>query len=336
MRDTPRAPTRMPLTALHRLSRRCLPRSRAVLVVVSLLSMPSIAWGTPPDAASPSATVTARDRLGYAIGMDVAFSVAQASGDIDRATFKRALQAALAGQPSPLADADVPEVAKALLTRLEIRRGRIDAPMPPLSPVKAAQLLARQVGGKLRPVADQFDQASMLAAIDDVLDGRVPRLTPSDASETLKAFAAERSAAQARQDAGEAATRLAEAERFLQRNARAPGVHVTPSGLQYKVLRQGPGRPIGLDRPVRVNYAGRFADGQVFDSSYARNEPVVVTPRGAIPGFAEGLAKMPVGGKYRLWIPPALGYGTVGTPGGPIPPNSLLVFDVEVLGEAVP
>ncbi len=266
--------------------------------------------------------------------MDVAFSVAQANADMDRAAFERALLDALAGRPPVLSAAEVPAVAKALLTRLQIRRGRADGPLPALSPVQAGQLLGQQVGAKLRDVAAAFDHASMLRAIGDVLDGRAPALAPSDASALLQALAAQRSAAQAAQVAATAAPNLAVANRVLAANRSARGVHQTASGLQFKVLRQGAGAAIGPDQPVRVNYAGRFADGTVFDSSYQRKSPVVVTPRGAIPGFAEGLARMPVGGKYRFWIPPALAYGAAGTPGGPIPPNSLLVFDVEVLGPA--
>jgi FKBP-type peptidyl-prolyl cis-trans isomerase FkpA len=305
---------------------------RLLLLLVAAAAAVAAAAGTAAprlagdDGPAPAPSL-GRDQLGYAIGMDVAFSVAQANADMDRQAFRQSLLAALAGRPSTLPPAEIPAVAKALLTRLEIRRGRASGPMPPLSPVQAGQLLGRQVGAKLQPVARQFDEAEMVRAIDDVLDGRPTRLSPSEASALLQSFATQRSAAQA----GESGRGAAD---FLAGNRQAPGVHVTASGLQYKVLRQGAGPAIGLDQSVRVNYAGRFVDGHVFDSSYARQQPVVVTPRGAIPGFAEGLARMPVGGKYRFWIPPALAYGASGTPGGPIPPNSLLVFDVEVLGKA--
>jgi FKBP-type peptidyl-prolyl cis-trans isomerase len=111
---------------------------------------------------------------------------------------------------------------------------------------------------------------------------------------------------------------------FLARNAKQPGVVTLPSGVQYQVLRPGSGaRPTTSDIAL-INYEGRFANGIVFD----RGGPAPMPVGRTFPGFAEGLMQMPVGSKYRLWIPPALG---LPEGGGPIPPNSLLIFDVELL-----
>ena len=98
------------------------------------------------------------------------------------------------------------------------------------------------------------------------------------------------------------------------------------------VLRQGAGvRPHPSDR-VRVNYEGRLLDGTVFDSSYRNGQPAEFGLNQVIPGWAEGVSLMPVGSKYRFWIPSNIGYGAQGTPGGPIGPNATLVFDVELMG----
>jgi hypothetical protein len=114
---------------------------------------------------------------------------------------------------------------------------------------------------------------------------------------------------------------------FLARNAKKPGVVVTPSGLQYQILHAGTGvRPTASDIAL-INYEGRFANGVVFDHGGPAPMPVGRT----FPGFAEGLTLMPVGSKFRLWIPPALG---LPEGGGPIPPNSLLIFDVDLLAVA--
>jgi hypothetical protein len=114
---------------------------------------------------------------------------------------------------------------------------------------------------------------------------------------------------------------------FLARNARQPGVVVMPSGLQYQVLHAGTGvRPTVSDIAL-INYEGRFANGTVFD----RNGPVPMPVGRTFPGFAEGLTLMPVGSRFRFWIPPALG---VPEGGGPIPPNSMLIFDVDLLAVA--
>ena len=123
----------------------------------------------------------------------------------------------------------------------------------------------------------------------------------------------------------------AEGAAFLSGNKAVKGVYTTPSGLQYMVLRQGSGaRPKPTDR-VRVNYRGTLLDGTVFDSSYDRGQPVEFGLDQVIAGWTEGVSLMPVGSKYRFWIPGELAYGSKGPPGGPIGPNATLVFDVELM-----
>jgi FKBP-type peptidyl-prolyl cis-trans isomerase len=116
---------------------------------------------------------------------------------------------------------------------------------------------------------------------------------------------------------------------FLAENSRKPGVVITATGLQYEVVEEGRGaRPEASDT-VRVNYEGRLIDGIVFDSSYERGQPVEFPLDMVIPGWTEGIQLMSVGSKYKLYIPSELAYGPDG--GGPIPPYSTLIFDVELL-----
>src|SRR5690606_10297786 len=123
-----------------------------------------------------------------------------------------------------------------------------------------------------------------------------------------------------------AATNKEEGEAFLAENRQKKGVFTTGSGLQYMVLRQGAGqRPRASDR-VRVSDEGSVLDGTVFDSSYERGQPAEFALQQVVPGWTEGLQLMPVGAKYRSWIPGELGYGRNGTPGGLIGPNATLVF----------
>ncbi|MGE8232008.1 MAG: FKBP-type peptidyl-prolyl cis-trans isomerase, partial [Stenotrophomonas sp.] len=123
-----------------------------------------------------------------------------------------------------------------------------------------------------------------------------------------------------------------EGNAFLAKNKTQPGVVTTASGLQYQVLRAGSGeRPMASSR-VRVNYEGKLLNGEVFDSSYQRGQPVDFGLDQVIKGWTEGVALMPVGSKYRFWIPGELAYGEAGTQGGPIGPNATLSFDVELLG----
>ena len=122
---------------------------------------------------------------------------------------------------------------------------------------------------------------------------------------------------------------LKSGEAFLADNANQDGVIVTASGLQYKVLAEGSGDSPKATDTVKVHYEGRLISGSVFDSSIARGEPVSFPLNGVIPGWSEGVQLMKVGSKFQFTIPSALAYGPAGT--GPIPPNSVLVFDVELL-----
>ena len=119
-------------------------------------------------------------------------------------------------------------------------------------------------------------------------------------------------------------------EKFLAENALKEGVKVTESGLQYEVLKMGHGKkPVATDR-VKVHYHGTLIDGTVFDSSVDRGEPIVFGLNQVIKGWTEGVQLMPVGSKFRFYIPQELGYGAQAA--GSIPPYSTLIFEVELLG----
>ena len=124
------------------------------------------------------------------------------------------------------------------------------------------------------------------------------------------------------------------AEEFLTRNVEQPCVYTTPSGLQFRIERAaGPANPSPVrGEYVRVHYAGQLLDGTEFDSSYARGEPAEFPSDRLIAGWVEALPLMRVGEKWTLYIAPELAYGARGTPGGPIPPNAALVFQLELLG----
>lgn len=118
---------------------------------------------------------------------------------------------------------------------------------------------------------------------------------------------------------------------FLAVNKNKPGVITLPSGLQYIVIRQGTGATPKTTDTVTVHYTGSLINGVVFDSSVERGAPAKFTVGGVIPGWTEALQLMPVGSRWKLFVPAELGYGNYSPPGSNIPPGSTLIFDVELL-----
>ena len=123
---------------------------------------------------------------------------------------------------------------------------------------------------------------------------------------------------------------IAAGKKFLEENKLKEGVITTESGLQYEVIKMGKGaKPTATDK-VKVHYHGTLTDGTVFDSSVDRGEPITFALNQVIPGWTEGVQLMPVGSKFRFYIPQELGYGA--RQAGSIPPYSTLIFEVELLG----
>ncbi|MCD9031981.1 FKBP-type peptidyl-prolyl cis-trans isomerase [Luteimonas sp. Y-2-2-4F] len=183
------------------------------------------------------------------------------------------------------------------------------------------------LGNSIKPIHEEVDLDAMLNGIRDVLDDKDPKLSNDQVAQVMQGLAARMQERQA----AEAKERAEQAEKFFAENGAKEGVQTTESGLQYQVLTPGSGEsPKQTDR-VRVHYEGKLLDGTVFDSSIERGEPVEFALAEIIPGWQEALQLMQPGAKYRVWIPSALAYGEQGTPGGPIPPNSALDFQVELL-----
>ena len=163
------------------------------------------------------------------------------------------------------------------------------------------------------------------AGVKDGLSGK-PQMTMDQIREVMMNFEKDMQAKQA--EMGK--KNEADAQKFLADNKNKEGVKTTASGLQYKVLKEGNGaQPKSTDN-VTVNYRGTLMDGTEFDSSYKRGQPATFPVGGVIKGWTEALQLMKVGSKYQLFIPPNLAYGEH-SPSPQIPPNSLLIFEVELM-----
>ena len=171
----------------------------------------------------------------------------------------------------------------------------------------------------------------MIEAIEATLAGEDPKLTEAQRAQVRQRFAAALQERRAAEMQAKAASNATEGQAFLAANKDKAGVETTASGLQYQVLEAGDGEKPTAEDVVRVHYKGTLLDGTEFDSSYERGEPAMFSLAQVVPGWQEGIALMPVGSKYRLWIPSELAYGEMGTPNGEIGPNATLVFEVELL-----
>lgn len=306
---------------------------RRTLALVALAGMAGTGLGGLAMAQDKAALQTEREKISYMVGMDVAGSIAPAAPDMDLDAFESAVSNAVNGGQPQLSEAQMQETGRALMRSVAVRSGQLppdtDAPAPARD--KVGQLVGADVGRSLQRIKDQIDLPLVFQGLRTVLAGKQPLLAEAEANALRDAFS-QRLQAQMQAEAAEAGERnRTEGAAFLEGNRSQKGVITTRSGLQYMVLRQGSGeRPKPTDR-VKVNYQGSLLDGTVFDSSYERGEPVVFGLNQVIPGWTEGVALMPVGAKYRFWIPGELAYGESGTPGGPIGPNATLVFDVELL-----
>lgn len=192
---------------------------------------------------------------------------------------------------------------------------------------KVSYGIGRQMGDQLKgsPI-EGLDLELVKQGLADAFDDRPLPL----AGEALQAaFQAIQTKLQAQAKA-KAQQAEAAGQRYLEENAKKPGVIVTESGLQYEVIVEGSGAKPTASAKVRTHYHGTFIDGQVFDSSVERGQPAEFPVNGVIAGWTEALQLMGIGSKWRLTVPAKLAYGSQGAQGA-IPPNATLIFEVELI-----
>ena len=195
-------------------------------------------------------------------------------------------------------------------------------------------MIGQNIGKDLRESQVDCDLQGLFAGISDALHGAKPRWSQAELQACSERFSQEmqdKTAVMAQQTQQVAERNAKQAAEFLATNGQREGIQQTASGLQYKVLIQGRGASPTLTDSVRCHYRGTFIDGTEFDSSYNRGQPAEFPVQRVIPGWTEALQKMHVGDKWQLFVPPNLAYG-VEPPSADIEPNSLLVFEIELLG----
>ena len=172
-----------------------------------------------------------------------------------------------------------------------------------------------------------MDTSAFMQAVEDVLGKKDLKLTEAEMQQALTAY----QQTVVKERTAKADSNKAKGDKFLAENRKKEGVVTLPSGLQYKVIKQGDGPKPGVDSNVTVHYNGTHLDGSVFDSSYERGEPASLSLSQVIKGWQEAVPLMNVGSKYQVYIPANLAYGDRGA-GNSIEPNETLIFDIELLG----
>jgi FKBP-type peptidyl-prolyl cis-trans isomerase len=175
-----------------------------------------------------------------------------------------------------------------------------------------------------------LDVEAFTAGMRDALEGNESRLSPEEVQAEMQAYQEKMQAEQQAAQAVAAEANKEAASAFFVENGAREDVVTTDSGLQYEVIEVGEGSKPSAEDSVQVHYRGTLLDGTEFDSSYSRGEPVTFGVGQVIPGWTEALQLMPVGSKWKLYIPSDLAYGAGGA-GGVIGPNAALVFEVELL-----
>ncbi len=195
---------------------------------------------------------------------------------------------------------------------------------------KLSYAMGMDVGKSLKNLDADVDADAFSAAVRDVLSDTTPKLVEEVAANIKQTFFRKKQAEDMAKRKNAAADNKAKGVAFLAENAKKDGVKVTDSGLQYEVITMGDGVKPKAENTVKVHYKGTTIDGVEFDSSYSRGQPISFPLNGVIKGWTEGVALMPVGSKFRFFIPSELAYGERGA-GAKIGPNSTLIFEVELL-----
>ena len=191
--------------------------------------------------------------------------------------------------------------------------------------------IGMDVAKNVKKSFDEFDNDLFIQGFVNISDSTDIMIDEAKAQQIVRAYFQKKQQADAAEKQEEARVNKEDGDIFLANNKTKDGVVTTESGLQYIVLKEGTGSKPGATDKVKLHYHGTLIDGTVFDSSVDKGEPIVLGANQFIKGFTEGLLLMPVGSKYKLFIPSNIGYGSNPRPGGAIKPNSALIFDVELL-----
>jgi len=264
----------------------------------------------------------------FAAGMMLGNALAQTPAATTPTTPAASTQAAAPAKTAPATAAKKPATAAKAATPLTLKTPRD----------KASYSVGMSIGMGLHKQGVPVDAALVARGLRDAMTGAKPLLTDDEIKAVLTKLQTDvRAQQQAKMAEAQAAAHQAglgnrkEGEAFLATNKTKEGVVTLPSGLQYKILKEGAGPKPTASDTVSCNYRGTLINGKEFDSSQKEGGPVSFPVSGVIKGWTEALQLMPVGSKWQLFIPADLAYGDTPRPGGDITPGDTLIFEVELV-----
>lgn len=195
---------------------------------------------------------------------------------------------------------------------------------------KVSYAIGLQMGQDFKQQGLSLNTAIFSQGLNDGMSGAAPQMTPQQIQDTLTNFRKQLIAKKQAEFKSASDGNKKQGDAFFAANKAKPGVITLPDGLQYKVLTEGKGAQPKEGDTITVNYSGKFLDGKEFDSSYKRGKPAVFTlSKDLIPAWVEALKLMKAGSTWEIYVPASLGYGDRGV--GPIGPNQVLIFKIELL-----
>jgi FKBP-type peptidyl-prolyl cis-trans isomerase FklB len=262
---------------------------------------------------SKPVTAPDKEKVSYALGMNLALQRKRTDADVDITAFTQGLQDMLDGKPTRVSESEIPEVLnQARVNRLD---EKADAQKE-----KVAYALGMRMAGQLKRVTADVDSKIIIQGMKDVLEGKPAKIKESEVEplfEQAKAYGALK----------QSEKNKADGEAFLAKNAKADDIKILPDGLQYRVVQEGRGEKPTTSDLIIVKYRGNFVDGKAFD----RREHFLTKSDGGIKGWQDALQRMRVGSKWVLFIPSELAFGHEGEPGHEIGPDATLIYELEVV-----
>ena len=264
--------------------------------------------GNKPDALKP----WDKERASYALGMHLAIQARSVGGDLDVDTFTNAINDVLQGKPLKYKESDTAVILNMARTNGLVKFAETNQ-------TKVSYALGMRLGLQLQHTDVSVDVNAIADGVRDVFAGRQTKVDESELEDIFRQTQEYAKLSKAQKNASEG-------EAFLAKNAKAPGIAVLPDGLQYRVLTTGTGEIPKTNDLVFVKYRGTFIDGTEFD----HNNHFLTRPDGGPKCWQDALQRMPVGSKWQIFVPPALGFGHEGDRYKHVGGNATLIYELEL------